>query len=47
MTAPLSVRDASRRAGDVLVEVERVVVGKHDQLEIVLAGLLGRDWRRS
>lgn len=42
MTAPLSVRDASRRAGDVLVEVERVVVGKHDQLEIVLAGLLAK-----
>ncbi|ANH37766.1 ATPase family associated with various cellular activities (AAA) [Nocardioides dokdonensis FR1436] len=42
MPAPMSVHETSRRAGDVLAEVERIIIGKHDQLEIVLAGLLAK-----
>ena len=42
MTPSLTVQEAGRRAGDVLGEVERAVIGKHHQLEVVLAGLLAR-----
>ncbi|NYD57065.1 MoxR-like ATPase [Nocardioides marinisabuli] len=42
MSSPLSVAEAGRRAAEVLVEVERVVIGKHEQLETVLAGILAK-----
>ncbi|GHJ60782.1 MoxR-like ATPase [Nocardioides sp. OK12] len=42
MSSPLSVAEAGRRAAEVLAEVERVVIGKHEQLETVLAGILAK-----
>ena len=42
MASPLSVAEAGRRAAEVLAEVERVVIGKHEQLETVLAGILAK-----
>ena len=42
MSSPLSVAEAGRRAAEVLAEVERVVIGRHEQLETVLAGILAK-----
>ena len=40
--AGLSLLDAEARVAEVLAEVDRVVVGKHDELAMVLAGVLAR-----
>lgn len=37
-----SLADAQARVAQVLAEVDRVVVGKHDELALVLAGVLAR-----
>jgi len=39
-TGEMSVAEAGRLAGEVLAQVERAVVGKHDALVLVLAGIL-------
>ncbi|HEU5278567.1 MAG TPA: MoxR family ATPase [Gaiellaceae bacterium] len=36
----IGIEDVSRRSEQVLAEVERAVVGKHDELELVLLGFL-------
>jgi MoxR-like ATPase len=36
----IGIEDVSRRSDQVLAEVERAVVGKHDELELVLLGFL-------
>ncbi|MBO1756012.1 MoxR family ATPase [Allobranchiibius sp. CTAmp26] len=40
MTAPMTPSDATRRAGEVLDQVELAVIGKRKQLEVVLATIL-------
>ena len=44
MSSPpqIGVREAGELAGRVLAEVEKAVVGKHDALQLVLAGILAK-----
>ena len=44
MSSPtqIGVREAGELAGQVLAEVEKAVVGKHDALRLVLAGILAK-----